>query len=104
MLLLSKPTPRCAECDAPSKIQALFTREVYCGRYCLTEGQLEFVRWGLRENAEGQHVGQEVPMVRRQVWDRAAITLPYWRFPRTMSPQKPIFLGAQKNPSETYFP
>src|SRR5260370_24923601 len=29
MLLLSKPTPRCAERDAPAKIQALFTREVY---------------------------------------------------------------------------
>src|SRR5229473_1790851 len=33
MLLLSKPTPECAECDAPAKIQALFTCEVYCGRY-----------------------------------------------------------------------
>jgi hypothetical protein len=58
MLLLSKPTSRCAECDAPAKIQALFTREVYCGRYCLTEGQLKYVRWVLRANAEAQHVGQ----------------------------------------------
>ncbi len=58
MLLLSKPTPRCAECDAPAKIQALFTREVYCGRYCLTEGQLKYVRRVLRANAEAQHVGQ----------------------------------------------
>ena len=49
MLLLSKPTPRCAECDAPAKIQALFTREVYYGRYCLTEGQLKYVRSDLPE-------------------------------------------------------
>jgi Protein of unknown function (DUF1275) len=33
----------------------LFTREVYCGRYCLTEGQLKYVRWVLRANAEAQH-------------------------------------------------
>jgi hypothetical protein len=58
MLLLSKPTPKCAECGAPAKIEALFTREVYCGWYCLAEGQLKYVRCVLRANAEAQHVGQ----------------------------------------------
>jgi hypothetical protein len=58
MLLLSKPTPKCAECGAPAKIEVLFTREVYCGRCCLAEGQLKYVRWVLRANAETQQVGQ----------------------------------------------
>jgi len=58
MLLLSKPTPKCAECNASAKIEALFTREVYCGRGCLAEGQLKYVRMVLRCQAEARHVGQ----------------------------------------------
>ncbi len=58
MLLLSKPTPKCAECEAPAKIEALFTREAYCGRFCLAEGQLKYVRMVLRCQAEAQHVGR----------------------------------------------
>lgn len=35
----------CAECDAPDpKIIALYTRERYCGRYRLAEGQLKHTR------------------------------------------------------------
>jgi hypothetical protein len=58
MLLLSKPTAKCAECGAPAKIEALLARKVYCGRYCLAEGKLKYVRWVLRANAEAQHVDQ----------------------------------------------
>ena len=44
MLLLPKPTPSCVECETPNaKIEALFTRELYCGRFCLAEGQLKYV-------------------------------------------------------------
>jgi len=56
MLLLSKPTPSCVECETPdAKIEALFTRELYCGRFCLAEGQLKSVRFVLRVNAEAMH-------------------------------------------------
>jgi hypothetical protein len=56
MLLLSKPTPSCVECETPNaKIEALFTRELYCGRFCLAEGQLKYVRFVLRVNAEAHH-------------------------------------------------
>jgi hypothetical protein len=58
MLLLSKPTPKCAECGAPAKIEALLTRKAYCGRYCLAEGKLKYIRQALRAVAETQHVGQ----------------------------------------------
>jgi hypothetical protein len=58
MLLLSKPTPKCDECGAPAKIEALLTRKAYCGRYCLAEGKLKYIRQVLRTNAEPQHVGQ----------------------------------------------
>ena len=52
MLLLSKPTPS----ETPNaKIEALFTRELYCGRFCLAEGQLKYVRYVLRVNAEAKH-------------------------------------------------
>src|SRR5260370_22194022 len=43
-------------------------------------------------------------MVRRQVWPRPPLPLPYWLLPRTMSPQIPSFLGAQETPSQTYLP
>ena len=58
MRLLPKPTPKCAECGAPAKIETLFTRELYCGRYRLAEGQLKYTRLILRCNAEAEHVGQ----------------------------------------------
>lgn len=43
----------CAECDTPEpKIIALFTRERYCGRFCLAEGQLKHTRLIIRMAAE----------------------------------------------------
>lgn len=43
----------CAECDAPDpKVITLFTREHYCGRHCLAEGQMKYCRMILRANAE----------------------------------------------------
>lgn len=43
----------CAECDVSEpKIIALYTRERYCGRYCLAEGQLKYHRMILRATAE----------------------------------------------------
>lgn len=43
----------CAECDAPDpKVITLFTREHYCGRACLAEGQLKYVRMIIRAQAE----------------------------------------------------
>ena len=56
MLLPSKPTPSCVECETPNaKIEALFTRELYCARFCLAEGRLKYVRFVLRVNAEAKH-------------------------------------------------
>jgi|tagenome__1003787_1003787.scaffolds.fasta_scaffold17231332_1 hypothetical protein len=56
MLLLSKPPPSCVECETPdARIEALFTRELYCGRFCLAEGQLKYVPFILRVNAEAKH-------------------------------------------------
>src|SRR5258705_1291557 len=43
-------------------------------------------------------------MVRREVWPRPPLPLPYWLLPRTMSPQIPSLLGAQETPSQTYLP
>jgi hypothetical protein len=43
-------------------------------------------------------------MVRRQVWPRPPLPLPYWLLPRKMSPKIPSFLGAQETPSQTYLP
>jgi hypothetical protein len=46
MLLPSKPTPSCVECETPNaKIETLFTRELYCARFCLAEGRLKYVRF-----------------------------------------------------------
>lgn len=43
----------CAECDSEEpKIIALYTRERYCGRFCLAEGQLKHTRLILRMAAE----------------------------------------------------
>lgn len=43
----------CGECDTPDpKITTLFTREQYCGRFCLAEGQLKYVRMIIRARAE----------------------------------------------------
>ena len=56
MLLPSKPTPSCVECEIPNaKIETLFTRELYCARFCLAEGRLKYVRFVLRVNAEAKH-------------------------------------------------
>jgi hypothetical protein len=50
------PKPLCAECEAPAaKVEALFTREVYCGRACWSECQLKYVRMILRMKAEAIH-------------------------------------------------
>lgn len=48
----------CSECNEPSNIEALFTREPYCGRKCLAEGQLKYVRMILRMRAEELHNGE----------------------------------------------
>lgn len=43
----------CSECPEESpKIVSLFTREEFCGRHCLAEGQLKYARMILRANAE----------------------------------------------------
>lgn len=48
----------CAECGNPDpKLQSLYTRECYCSGYCLAEGQLKYVRWVIRMNAEAANVG-----------------------------------------------
>jgi len=47
--------PRCSHCDsADPKIICLRNPagERYCGRFCLGEGQTQFIRWILRTNAE----------------------------------------------------
>ena len=50
------PRPICSECEIPeAKIETLFTREHYCGRACLTESQLKYVRTVLRCSAEAAH-------------------------------------------------
>jgi hypothetical protein len=47
------PKPHCAQSDVPNaRIVTLFTREPYCGRACLSEGQLKYVRMVLRAKAE----------------------------------------------------
>lgn len=44
----------CSTCDTPEpKIITIFTRQHYCGRHCLAEGQLKYVQLILRANAEG---------------------------------------------------
>lgn len=46
--------PICSECEAPeAKIITIYTREHYCGRHCLAEGQLKYARMILRAKAEG---------------------------------------------------
>lgn len=48
----------CSECDSKApKIVALFTREQYCNRHCLAEGQLKHTRLILRMAAEEIHNG-----------------------------------------------
>lgn len=43
----------CSECESEQpKVITLFTREHYCGRFCLAEGQLKYVRMILRTNPE----------------------------------------------------
>jgi len=50
-----RTAPRCSECESEDpKIICLRNpaREHYCGRFCLGEGQKNFVRWICRTNAE----------------------------------------------------
>jgi len=47
--------PTCSQCDSGDpKVIALQNpaREHYCGRFCLDEGQKNFIRWMRRTNAE----------------------------------------------------
>jgi hypothetical protein len=47
--------PRCSHCGSEQpKIISLRNpaRERYCGRFCLTKGHEDFIRWLLRANAE----------------------------------------------------
>jgi len=54
MALKHHPPPTCNECDAPdARIITLFTRNTYCGRFCLAEGQTKYCRMILRAQAEG---------------------------------------------------
>lgn len=49
----------CSECPAEEpQIITLFTRERYCGRHCLAEGQLKYVRMIIRARAEEVEHGQ----------------------------------------------
>lgn len=44
----------CSECDEPDpKVVTIYTREQFCGRQCLAEGQLKYTRMILRAAAEG---------------------------------------------------
>lgn len=49
----------CVECDASiAKVIRMYTHEHYCGRYCLSEGQLKHTRLILRMRAEEVHDGE----------------------------------------------
>lgn len=55
------PKPLCQECEAPkANIVTLFTREPFCGRRCLSEGQCRYIRTILRMRAEEIENGMAV--------------------------------------------